>query len=179
MKEQSESPRLDEFVLLYSTHHPGVYSYVLTLVGQEADAEEVLQESITRAWESFGSFEPNSDFRAWLKKIAFHQVLALRKRRKRLPLSLSTQALQEIAELHESHYSTLESEGLSALRECLRALRTDDRQTISACYQPGVKTADVASELGRPASTVYKHLSRIRSRLLNCINGKLSPGVGS
>ena len=54
------------------------------------------------------------------------------------------------------------SDRRSALTECLKELRPDDRTLISNSYAPGAKFKEVAQRLNRSAGALYKSLGRIR-----------------
>jgi RNA polymerase sigma-70 factor (ECF subfamily) len=92
------SERVDEFVRLLSQNQRRIFHYVLSLVPTWDDAEEIVQETNLVLWREFGRFQGGTNFAAWSCKVAFHQVLAWRKRRKRDRLEFSIEFLEVIAE---------------------------------------------------------------------------------
>ena len=44
------------------------------MLGNQAAAEDVVQETYLQGWKSFHSFEPGTNIRAWLHKIMFHVI---------------------------------------------------------------------------------------------------------
>ncbi len=58
---------------------------------------------------------------------------------------------------------------MSALADCYRKLRDEDRELIDRRYTPGADTREVAAAVGRPLSTVYRMLTRVHRELLDCI----------
>lgn len=61
-----------------------------------------------------------------------------------------------------------------ALSGCLQKLSTKDRSLLDARYRSGVATAQIAEQLGRPLSTVYSSLARIRESLFRCVESVIA-----
>ena len=63
-----ETPNLDparqeEFVALYVRHEPAVFSFVLTMVRNTADAEDVVQRASMIMWRCFDNYKAGTNFR--------------------------------------------------------------------------------------------------------------------
>ena len=86
---------------------------------------------------------------------------------------LDSDKVDAIADTH-AQLSTSADEELDALRKCLRTLQSDERRLLEQCYTASARVKDVAAAVGSPAGTVYKALSRIRQRLLLCIERRLA-----
>ena len=166
-------PSTPEFLRLMATHQAQIFSYILSVLPNWDDAQEVYQEMSVVLWKAFGSFEPGTNFRAWATKTAYHQVLVFRKRQKRLPLPMSDEFLQLVAAEIDATADILQDQ-VRALRDCVRKLNRRDAELVRRCYQPGGTTRSVAQQLGRPAGTVYKSLSRIRRALYDCVQRTLA-----
>jgi RNA polymerase sigma-70 factor, ECF subfamily len=164
-----------EFLHLFCTAQPRLFAYILTMVPKWHDAEEILQETSVALWQSFDQFRPATDFWAWAKTTAFHRVLSFRKRQKRLAMPLSDQFVEVMDKEFDKLTGELE-EQLQAMAECVDRLSPEERELITACYEPGAVTRDVAIQLGHPPGTVYKSLTRIRRTLMKCIEQTLSKG---
>ena len=70
--------RVDEFMRLYTQHQRRLYVYLLSLVHNAADADELLQESSYILWKKFDQFEPESNFGSWACRVAYFEVLKYR-----------------------------------------------------------------------------------------------------
>ncbi|QNN23609.1 sigma-70 family RNA polymerase sigma factor [Planctomycetales bacterium ZRK34] len=162
---------------LYATHHRELFAYVMALVGDEHQAEEVFQDTSVTLWKQFERFEPGpgSDFVRWAATVALNQVRNYRRVRGRdrhvFSESLVEQLAADRAALFEEDQSRRE-----ALATCLSKLRDVDRQLIERCYGEARSFKQIASDLGRPANTVYKALNRIRAALLECVEQTLGLG---
>jgi RNA polymerase sigma-70 factor (ECF subfamily) len=161
--------RHDEFMRLFVHLQPRLYAYIRSLVPNRTDAEEVLQETGVVLWKKFDDFEPGSEFARWATRVARLQVLAFYKRRKRNVLHFSQSFVEAMADeavalTHDA------SPYYEALEGCLAKLSPADRDLIRRRYECSSRTArQVAREQGRPETTVYNALARIRRNLLRCM----------
>jgi len=168
----STDRRTAEFLRLFAANQARIFGYIFTLLPNWHDAEEVFQEMSVVLWRAFDDFQPGTDFRAWACKVGFHQVLSFRKRSKRAALLLGAEALEVIARDTEKLSPILDAQ-LLALAGCVEKLPRRTREILDRCYQQGTHTKDVAAELGRPAGTIYKALTRIRQSLYECVQRRL------
>jgi RNA polymerase sigma-70 factor (ECF subfamily) len=157
-----------QFVALFLADHRRLYRYIVALLGTEQDADDVLQETAAVLWRKFSDFESGSSFFAWACKAAFLAVLEYRRRKGREVAPLDQDVLEQIAALSARDFGTAQLRR-TALEECLGKLTPRDRTLIDRCYSTNVKTKEVAAELGRPETSVYISLGRIRRALLECI----------
>ncbi len=164
------SARVDEFMRLYTQQQRRLYVYLLSLVHNVADAEELLQETSYILWKKFDTFRerPESSFGAWACRVAYLEVLKFREGRKQGELSLSPRFLERIAGKMAEVSDLLEFRG-EAFNRCMERLSDPDRELITRRYAPGVSVQRLAAELNRPARSVSKSLVRIRKTLLECI----------
>ena len=88
----------------------------------------------------------------------------------------SEQLIELLAAEGELEHEQLESER-KALSGCLEKLPQRQRELVRGCYAAGVTIKQVAEDLGRSATSLYKALNRIRSSLLTCIERQLAEGA--
>ena len=84
---------------------------------------------------------------------------------------------EQIAIEQASLQPTLEERRV-ALSDCMAKLSPDDQALIHQRYMTEDTVAQLAISLNQPADTLYKRLSRIRGRLLRCINRAVTPDGG-
>jgi len=79
-------PGSAEFARLTDPFRPELLAYCYRMLGSLQDAEDQLQETLIRAWRSYGQFEGRSSVRTWLYRIATNCCLRALENRRRRPL---------------------------------------------------------------------------------------------
>lgn len=165
--------RVEEFVRLLGQNQRRVYLYVMCLVPNRTDAEEIVQETNLVLWREFGTFRPGSNFAAWACKVAFNRVLAWRKKRQRDRLEFSPAFLEAVADEAATGADYLE-ERSAALSGCVAKLPEDQRDLLRRRYVEGHAIEAISSAVGRTVEAVYRALSRIRQVLHECVTRTLA-----
>lgn len=168
--------RRDAFARLFAKYDRWLFSYLVTLLGNPAHAEEVFQEVCVVVWRIYDQFELGTDFVSWVSVIAHNQVRKFRRQAKRTGFQLSDETC-ELLTTDAVARADLFDVRREALRKCLGKLPGSDRHLVQRCYgeheSPETFKA-VAENIGRPVNTVYKALNRIRRSLHLCIDRTLS-----
>ncbi|TWT75683.1 ECF RNA polymerase sigma factor SigH [Posidoniimonas polymericola] len=173
---QSEEERRARFARIFATHDRWLYAYLISLLGNAADAEEVFQETCVVIWKEYERFDLSTNFVKWAAVVAHHQVLTFRRKQIRDRRFLSLELVNLLA-AEAIERSSLMEDRRAALDGCLQKLRSSDRDLIAACYSDTqTRYRDVAAKLNRPENTVYKALARIRRSLHDCIDRRLTTG---
>src|SRR3954451_5564527 len=76
----SGAAKVKLFLRLFLQNQRRLYAYILTLLPNRADADDVLQDTTLTMWDKFDAAEPPTDFLAWGRRIAFHKVLDCNKK---------------------------------------------------------------------------------------------------
>jgi RNA polymerase sigma-70 factor, ECF subfamily len=163
----------EQFVRLLASHQRRIYAYILSLVPNWADADEIFQETNVRLWRDFAQFNLDTDFAAWAIRVAYYQVLTWRKRAARSQLVFDDDIVKSIAQRHDELMPQAEARH-RALGECIKELSTQSRELLAQCYAPGARVKEVAQSLGRTGPAVYKALQRIRAALRVCVERRLN-----
>jgi len=173
MTSESDDERHERFVMLFGRNQPALYGYVLSLLPNWADADDVFQQTSLTLWRKFDQFEPNSNFMNWACQIARYTVLNFRKKHRRDRHVFSDKLIELLAEEAVAETDLREAER-RALDDCLAKLPDSDRDLIQQCYAEGTTIKQVARQTDRTANSLYKLLNRIRATLLHCIQQVLS-----
>lgn len=166
-----ENNRSAMFMRLFIKDEPRIYAYIRSLVVNQADAEEVLQETATIAWAKFDEFEPGTDFVRWSTRIAYWEIRSLIKRKRRDSLVFSENFIEALAE-DLSNQPQLSLAVHEALTSCLEKLKQRDRDLYRRRYQSGMRIKQIAEQLDRPLDTLHSAFKRIRRILTECIRNK-------
>jgi RNA polymerase sigma-70 factor (ECF subfamily) len=146
-----------------------IFAYILTLLPNRADAEDVLQEVSVIMWEKFDEREPPEDFVAWGCRIAYFRVRDYRRWQRRQRVVFSEAMLERMAETL-SKPAPLQLDARSeALAHCLAKLARRDRELLAERLKEGASVRSTAESLGRSVDVVYKALARIRRALHDCV----------
>ncbi len=150
-----------------------IYGFILALVRDWADADDLMQETTAVLWRKFDTFEEGTNFVAWALKTARFQVMNHQKQRRVRRARLSDRNLEAIADRLASAQDR-PGPRREALDGCLNQLSEHERELIRLRYEPGLTTNDVADQVGRSIHAVYKALNRIHARLLECVRRTLA-----
>ena len=162
---------------LFGAHRRRLYQFILALLPNLQDAEDVLQETNIICWRKFAEFRPGTSFLAWASRVAHFEVLKRRRARARdrAAVPLDDAVLEQLA--HDA--ADDDADELAGVREalqgCLKKLPPGDRELIVRRYAEGEQGEGLAGQLGRPANSVYKSLGRIRQALPDCVTRTLRP----
>tara|TARA_R110002096_G_scaffold16106_32_gene55233 strand:+ start:7194 stop:7745 length:552 start_codon:yes stop_codon:yes gene_type:complete len=165
---------VESYLKLLAKTESSLSAYVYSLVNRRADAEDILQECKLVMWKQFGKFQAGTNFLAWARKIALHQILNYRRFEKRRSNSIvNREFIEAIATEIERRSDDLESR-TEALQSCLRKLPLVQRQAIVWRYFEDAEIAEIAEKSNRSEGATYRMLSRIRQNLSECIDRTLA-----
>lgn len=162
-----------QFIGLLMENERRIYAYIRTLLGNAADAEDVLQEASLVMWDKFQGFDPHSNFVAWAFKISYYTAQNFRRRQSRSKLIFSDSLVEVIAEKTSEMVSTLDRRH-ELLNDCIEKLSKPDRELLRLRYDLESSIESTAEQSGRTISAVYKALSRMRANLFACVNKGLA-----
>jgi RNA polymerase sigma-70 factor (ECF subfamily) len=160
--------RAEDFVRLLTAHQNAMFRYVLTLVPNEEDARDVLQETTVALYRKFDSYDPERPFLAWAYQFAYLEVLKHRDRVKQAHRAFRPEVVDRLARDREQLEPVLEARAV-ALEGCLQRLPPADRELIDRRYRENIRPDVLAAELGTSRRTLFRNLDRVRRRLLDCI----------
>ncbi len=163
----------DPFVELVAKSQVWLRTYLCTLVRDRTATDDVLQEVNVALWKNRKAYDSNRDFNRWAAGVALIEVLRFRRKAATDRLLFDEALLNTLAADYVKHVEEVDSRE-AALTECLKKLTTKDRWLLDAHYRSDVATSQIAEQLGRPLSTVYSSLARIREALYRCIQSTIA-----
>lgn len=166
--ETPTNDSVERFVQLLAKCERRLNNYILSLVPNWADAEEVLQETKLRLWQQYHNYDPSKDFGAWACTIAYYQVLSMRKSNGVKPVALSEAFLDRVAATlaRRSDHAADRQRWTAA---CLQKLSGAKRALLLQYYAGRETIAEIAAKLGRKTDAVRQELLRIRQVLYRCV----------
>jgi RNA polymerase sigma-70 factor (ECF subfamily) len=175
VRETPAPERVDAFVQLLAQSQRRIFLFVMSMVPNWNEAEEIIQETNLLLWREFDHFQPGTNFAAWACQIALNQVLAWRKRQQRDRVRFSPAFLEAVAEEATAEADWLEDRS-RALAHCIEKLPERHRLLLRCRYNEGQTIDSIGRELGRSADAIYRTLSRIRHTLYKCVTESLAQG---
>ncbi len=152
---------LAEFNRMVSEHGPTMYRMAYRMVGDQHDAEDLVQEAFRSAWRSRRLFQPGNGERAWLASILRRRV-ADHWRRPRPPTVLAGERSIEIGQAGED---PLRDDFTDEMQRALGRLPPDLRETLLLVVVAELTHQEAADLLGIPLGTVLSRVSRARIQL--------------
>ena len=158
------------FVRLLAEHERYLSGYVYNLIPNATDAEDILQDIKVALWKAFDQYEQGTNFGAWSRKVAFHRVMAFRKKKaiegKRL--TFSDECCEYLAESY-SEETDYADEMSKLLGHCIAKLKESHRELVSLRYKEAYSIQETSLRTGKTVDSCYRALSRIRVTLRHCI----------
>lgn len=147
---------------------PRLRRYARAMLGDRAAADDLVQDTLERAWSRIAQWRPGSDLRAWLFGI-MHNLRVDQLRRGGLPsASLDEDEVVDVP-VRPTQSDLLE---VMDLETALRQLPDEQREILLLVALEEMSYADMAALLGVPIGTVMSRLSRGRERLRLVMEGR-------
>lgn len=161
----------DIFLKHFVKNSKKLFGFILVMVPNHVDAEDILQETALILWNKFEEYEPGTNFYAWAKEIAKHKAYEYYKKKKSF-IQIDLDFLEKIQAVNEPVLGTLE-ERMAALRGCLNRLDQKDLRLIHVRFQKNITLKEMAKEAHLSVHTVYKRMACIYALLQACIRRTL------
>jgi RNA polymerase sigma-70 factor (ECF subfamily) len=164
---------VDAFVERITAAQQGLFAFILTLVPNVADANDLLQETNLVLCRKRTEYRTTDPFLPWAKTIARYQVMAHLKQKQRSRLTFGESLLSKLAD--EAAPEDLRCE-LLLMDHCIQELTSSNRDMLQLRYSDELSIAEIANRCGRSVGAVYDAMYRIRGQLAACIQRKLNMG---
>ena len=178
-QELSEDERQQQFEDQVLPHLDRLYSAALRYTRNAADAEDLVQETVTKAFRSFHQYRPGTNLKAWLYRVLHTTYISMYRKAQRRP----QEDLQETLDDYSFYDEIARSGGRSAEREVLEALTADEvkqslaelpdtfREAVYLADVEGFPYKEIAEIMDTPVGTVMSRLHRGRKQLQKALSG--------
>ena len=160
------------FLRFYSGIQIKLYAFILAIVHNQNDAEDLLQETSVVLWNKFDDFEEGKNFSAWAIGIAKNKILEYLRENKRTKMVFTDGFYRNISDMAGDSTDDVQDR-INAVEKCLKKLSNADRKLLSMRYKKNVPINQISKLMGRPSGGVYKTFSRIILVLRNCVTQSL------
>lgn len=162
----------EQFVQLLTAIQLKLLNYIAMLLGDPHAAANVLQETNLVLWRKAKEFQCGSNFSAWAHQVAYWQVQAYVRDRRRDRHVFDESLIEQLAK-HEPE-ADLGIDVRLALRHCLSQVSPRNLNLLRKRYEGGQSIATMADQLGKTPSAIKVGLMRLRKALMGCIQRKLA-----
>jgi RNA polymerase sigma-70 factor, ECF subfamily len=172
----SEAPQVESFEALAVPLFGQLYNFAHWLAQNRAEAEDLVQETYAKALKGFSSFQPGTNFRAWMYRILRNTFLTSR---------TGLQAAKTVALDEEGDYSAavsdcgtpeailIERSNQQLVQDALSELPIQFREILLLCEVDEMSYQEIAETLSIPIGTVMSRLSRARAALRELLRQRL------
>jgi len=154
---------------LFLRHQRDVFAYIVTLVPDRNDAEDVFQQTCVALLENQKEYDPQRKFFPWACGFAHNAVRRHRRAHHRERLSLSDAVIEALATVQSKSAQIIEAR-IELLSDCLGELPAEKREFLMCCYSSDGSLDGLAAQLQIETNTLYKRLERIRRVLFECMD---------
>ena len=153
-----------------------LYAGALRMTRNPADAEDLLQETMLRAYRAFDRFEEGTNLKAWLFRILTNAYINVYRKRQREPQQISAEEVEDFdlyreLKLHDAQFEetpervVLDSLVDSDILQAIEDLPEQFRLTVMLSDIEGFSYAEMAEIMDVPMGTVMSRLHRGRKAL--------------
>lgn len=151
-------------------HLDTLYRVALRLTADPSQAEDLVQDTMLKAYRSWRQYRPGTNARGWLLTILRNTFINDYRRRKHEPIAMDLEAAEPHAVYRSMQESDPEGTFFSQIVddkviEAIDALPTDFREVLVLSDIEGMSYGEIAETLGIPVGTVKSRLFRARRQL--------------
>jgi RNA polymerase sigma-70 factor (ECF subfamily) len=164
-----------EFDALISPHLNSLYSTALRMTHNQNDAEDLVQETMYKAFRAFDQYQRNTNFRAWAFRILVNTYITAYRKAIRQPTKISYDDLEEfylykkldesLSLQEKSKEDFLENFFEDDVKDALENLPYQFRLVVLLCDVEGFSYNEIAKIIDAPLGTVMSRLYRGRKLL--------------
>ncbi len=147
-----------------------LYAFILSLVHNRSDAEDVLQETNLILCKKSEEYESSGNFQAWAFRIARFQVMAHLTRRRRSKICFSNELVDTLVEedFDVRKFQLMQK----ALQICFQKLPKHLKEIARLRFKEESPVKIISETLNRPVGSISASLFRIRENLAKCVRLK-------
>jgi RNA polymerase sigma-70 factor (ECF subfamily) len=138
----------DALRYLYIRFSPNVYGYLLSIVRDEYEAEDLTQQVFTKLMRVIAKYEPRGvPFSAWILRVAHNMAIDHVRQRRATPVA----EVRGADERHDDHGPGR----VAALKGALEQLPPDQREVLVLRHVLGLSPAEIAGRLGKTEGSIH------------------------
>ena len=163
----------EAFLQTLREHETRLRAYAGALIRDVHLREDVFQNIVVALWKAWPRYDPGRPFGPWARGVATRQALKAARENRRFPCVFPPETITLIQEQFDRTEDEA-SERAAALQLCVEGLPDQARNILALRYTDGLACADISEKLGQSLDSVHQTLSRLRTRLADCVRRRLN-----
>ena len=146
---------MERFMMLYESVYQELYRFAYYYMGNPQDAEDVVSETVLKAYEKFSTLRNEVSFRSWIFKILVNQANDYLKKHR----------MNRTNELVDEPFYHPELSDALITKEMLSTLSEEERRIVTLAVFGGYKGEEIAGMIGQRHSTIRSKYRRALKKL--------------
>ncbi|WP_238367225.1 RNA polymerase sigma factor [Mesobacterium pallidum] len=155
---------------LYMAHADAMTRFVRGRVRDEAEAADIVHDTMLTVWRGAAGFQGRSSVRSWMLTIARNKVVDVIRKQARVTLGDPDDQLPDDTPDPEAALGAVQD--AARLRACVEALPERQRAVVHLAYYEEMPLAEIAGIEAVPEGTVKSRIHAAKQLLLRCLSGK-------
>lgn len=153
----------EAFQRLYQNTDKTIYGFILSILRNPQDAEEIMQETYLKIWTSAAGYKSQGKPLAWMFTIARNLCyMKFRDQKREADIALSDLSEGELGEFCPQIEDAADK---MVLKAALHILNEEERQIVLLHTTAGMKHREIAADLEMPLATVLSKYNRAMKKL--------------
>jgi len=157
-----------------------LYNFAHWLTKDRTEAEDLVQETYTKALRGFSSFQLGTNFRAWMYRILRNTFLTSRtglRATRTVPLEPEEDSIELAIEWETPEGALIDRSNWQLIQSAIEELPLHYREILLLCDLGEMSYREISETLSIPLGTVMSRLSRARNALAEVVRRKLEGGT--
>ncbi|MGJ8656591.1 MAG: sigma-70 family RNA polymerase sigma factor [Akkermansiaceae bacterium] len=168
-----------EFVRLLLQHENALRAFARSLLPDWNTVDDVFQDTSVIMWQKLGQLKSKEGFLPWGKVIIRFHCYRYHEQKKKTGTVFSSELISLLADEAEKFNEPENHLRHLALTGCLEAMKNTERELVLAPYLEHGRIKELATLTNTSANSLYKKIGRLRERLRNCVEAKMTPPLSS
>lgn len=166
--DRAQEGDAEAFQVLVEQHSRQIFQLAYRMTGNEADADDVVQETFLRAYRRIGDYDSRARFSSWIHRIAANYAIDLLRRRRRWRWT-TVDPVERVAPLETPDAGPERSARSREIRErierALEALTPKERVAFTLRHYEGLSIEEIGRVLGTRTNSTKNHVFRAVRKL--------------